>query len=55
MDHLIETELTGIFNNQLHHNDPNTETVVGYNEGIDPPPPQYISNVFAAADLSSQS
>ena len=26
-----------------------------YNEEIDPPPPQDISNVFAAADLSSQS
>ena len=26
-----------------------------YNEDIDPPPPHYISNVFAAADLSSQS
>ena len=25
------------------------------NEDIDPPPPQDISNVFAAADLSSQS
>ena len=28
---------------------------MGYNEDIDPPPPQDISNVFAAADLSSQS
>ena len=33
----------------------NTETVVGYNEDIDPPPQQDILNVFAAADLSSQS
>ena len=33
----------------------NTETVMGYIEYIDPPPPQDISNVFAAADLSSQS
>ena len=32
----------------------NTETVIGYNEDIDPPPPQDISNVFAAADLLSQ-
>ena len=32
----------------------NTETVMVYNEDIDPPPPQDISNVFAAADLSSQ-
>ena len=32
-----------------------TETVVAYNEDVDPPPPQDISNVFAAADLSSQS
>ena len=28
---------------------------MGYNEDIDPPPPHDISNVFAAADLSSQS
>ena len=33
----------------------NTETVMAYNEDIDPPPPQGISNVFAAADLSSNS
>ena len=33
----------------------NTETVMAYNEDIDPPPPHDISNVFAAADLSSQS
>ena len=33
----------------------NTETVMGYNEGIYPPPPQDISNVFVAADLLSQS
>ena len=32
-----------------------TETVMAYNEDIDPPPPQDISNVFAATDLSSQS
>ena len=28
---------------------------MGYNEDIDPPPPYDISNVFAVADLSSQS
>ena len=28
---------------------------MGYNEDIDPPPPQDISNMFSAADLSSQS
>ena len=28
---------------------------MGYNEDVDPPPPHDISNVFAAADLSSQS
>ena len=28
---------------------------MGYNIDIDPPPPQDISNVFAASDLSSQS
>ena len=33
----------------------NTETVMGYNEDIDPPPPHDISNVFAVADFSSQS
>ena len=33
----------------------NIETVVADNEGIDPPPPQDVSNVFAAADLSYQS
>ena len=33
----------------------NTETVMGYNKDIDPLPPQYISNVFSAADLSSHS
>ena len=32
----------------------NTETVMAYNEDLDPPSPQDISNVFAAADLSSQ-
>ena len=32
----------------------NTEILMGYNEYIDPPTPQDISNVFAAADLSSQ-
>ena len=31
------------------------ETVMTYNEEIDPPPPQDISNVFAAADLTSNS
>ena len=30
----------------------NTETVVAYNEDVDIPPPQDISNVFAASDLS---
>ena len=33
----------------------NIETVITYNEDIDLPPPQDISNVFAAADLSSHS
>ena len=33
----------------------NTETVMAYNEDLDPPPPQDILNVFAASDLSSQS
>ena len=33
----------------------NTETVMDYNEDLDPPPPHNISNVFAAADLTSQS
>ena len=33
----------------------NTETVMDYNEELDPPPPQDISNVFAAADLLSHS
>ena len=33
----------------------NTETVMSGNEDLDPPPPQDISNVFSAADLSSQS
>ena len=33
----------------------NTETVMGYNEDIDSPPPHDISNVFAEAELSSQS
>ena len=32
----------------------NTETVMAYNEDLDPPPKHDISNVFAAADLSSQ-
>ena len=31
-----------------------TETVMAYNEDLDPPQPQDISNVFAAVDLSSQ-
>ena len=30
-----------------------TETLMADNEDIDPPPPHDISNVFAAADLSS--
>ena len=33
----------------------NKETVMDYNEDIDPPPPHDISDVFATADLSSQS
>ena len=33
----------------------NTETVMDCNEDIYPPQPQDISNVFAAADLMSQS
>ena len=33
----------------------NTETVMAYNEDIDPPPQHYILNVFAAAELSSKS
>ena len=33
----------------------NTETVMAGNEDIDTPPPHDISNVFAAANLSSQS
>ena len=28
-----------------------TYTVMAYNEDLDLPPPQYISNVFATADL----
>ena len=32
-----------------------TEIVVDDDEELDPPPPQDISNVFAAADLLSQS
>ena len=33
----------------------NTETVMAYNEDLDPPPPHDISNIFAVEDLSSQS
>ena len=33
----------------------NTDTVMGYNEYLDPPPLNDIYNVFVAADLSSQS
>ena len=33
----------------------NTETVMAYKEDIDTPQPQDTSNVFAAAELSSQS
>ena len=32
-----------------------TETVIADNEDQDPPPPQDIMNVFAAADFSSHS
>ena len=31
----------------------NAEKVMADNEGLDPPPPQDISNVFAASDLLS--
>ena len=31
------------------------DKVMAYNKDLDPPPPHDISNVFAAADLSSQS
>ena len=31
------------------------DTVIAYNEDLDPPPPQDIPNVFSLADLSSQS
>ena len=31
------------------------EALMAYNEDLDPPPPQVISNVFAVADVSSQS
>ena len=33
----------------------NIDTVMGYNEYIDPPAPQDILNVFAASDFSSKS
>ena len=33
----------------------NTETVMAYNEDIDPPLPQDILNVFSSEDLSAQS
>ena len=52
---MIETELTGIPKKQTTPEVDNTETVMGYNEDIDSPLPHDISNVFAAADLSSQS
>ena len=29
----------------------NTETVMAYNQDLDLPPPQDISNIFAAAEL----
>ena len=32
----------------------NTDTVVAYNEDIDPPLPQDILNVFSSEDLSAQ-
>ena len=32
-----------------------TETVMAYNEYLDPLPPQDISNLFSSADLSAQS
>ena len=31
-----------------------TDTVMAYNEYLDAPPPQDISNVFSSADLSDQ-
>ena len=33
----------------------NTDTVMDYNDDLDPPPPQDISNMFSSEDLSSQS
>ena len=31
------------------------ETMMAYNEDLDPPPPQYILNMFSSEDLSAQS
>ena len=44
-----------IFNNELHSEVSNTETVMADNEDLNPPPPQDIYNVFAAAYLLSHS
>ena len=33
----------------------NTETVMAYNEELDPPPPQDILNLFSASEFSSRS
>ena len=55
VDHLIETKADG---NNLQPTTlelANTETVMSGNDDIDTPPPQDISNLFAAADLPSQS
>ena len=52
---MIDPELTGISINKLHSEVSSTETVMAYNKDLDPPPPHDISNVFAAADLLSQS
>ena len=30
-----------------------TDTVMDYDEDLDPPPPQDISNIFSGADMSS--
>ena len=55
MDHLIENRADGNIQQPTTLEVSNTDTVMAGNEDIDPPPPQDISNVFAAADLSSQS
>ena len=42
-------------NEQITSGVSNTETFMADNEDLDPPPPQYILNLFVAADLSSRS